>query len=164
MSFFGISKKNSLWTCRNLFLALADKEVIYTRLSFGTSTGVQKIILLAPQPLIASIRSEVEERVQDYASSVTQAVEGMLEIVPVGIDKGTGIKAVAEAVGLDVSRCMAIGDGENDLSLFQACGMSVAMGNAGQDVKAAATVETASNDEGGVADAIYSYVIPKQAP
>ena len=86
----------------------------------------------------------------------------MLEIVPVGINKGTGIKAVAEAVGLDVSRCMAIGDGENDLPLFQACGMSVAMGNAVDAVKAAATVETASNDEGGVADAIYSYVIPKR--
>lgn len=128
----------------------------------GKNSGVQKIILLAPQSLIASIRPEVEERVQNYSSSVTQAVEGMLEIVPVGINKGTGIKAVAEAVGLDVSRCMAIGDGENDLPLFQACGMSVAMGNAVDAVKAAATVETASNDEGGVADAIYSYVIPKR--
>ena len=44
--------------------------------------------------------------------------------------------------------------------MFEAAGISIAMGNAREEVKAKATFVTASNDEDGVAVAIKDIIIP----
>ncbi len=48
---------------------------------------------------------------------------------------------------------IAFGDGENDLSMFSAVGTSVAMGNAQDTVKAAATYVTTAVDDDGIYNA-----------
>lgn len=52
---------------------------------------------------------------------------------------------------------MAIGDGENDIEMMQLASLGVALSNGCEKTKAAANVIGASNDEDGVADAIYRY-------
>ena len=54
---------------------------------------------------------------------------------------------------------MAIGDSGNDLTMIEAAGLGVAMGNATEDVRAAADVITADNNHDGVAQAIEDYVL-----
>ena len=54
---------------------------------------------------------------------------------------------------------MAFGDGENDVSMLRAAGLGVAMGNAAEEVKAAADLVTLGNDEDGVAYGIEKYVL-----
>jgi len=54
---------------------------------------------------------------------------------------------------------MAIGDADNDLSMLEVAGTSVAMANATESVKAIANVETLSNNESGVAHAIKTWVL-----
>lgn len=54
---------------------------------------------------------------------------------------------------------MAVGDQENDLTMLQFAGTSVAMGNAIPAVKQTARFETASNAEDGVALAIERFVL-----
>jgi hypothetical protein len=49
--------------------------------------------------------------------------------------------------------------GENDLEMLQLASVGVAMGNAGANVTAAAQFTTATNDAGGVADAIERFVL-----
>ena len=49
---------------------------------------------------------------------------------------------------------MAFGDGLNDLTMIEAAGVGVAMSNAVDEVKRAAKVVTASNDEDGVAKTV----------
>ena len=56
---------------------------------------------------------------------------------------------------------MAIGDQANDLELLKASGVSVAMENAIDMVKESADYTTASNDQSGVAQAIYHYLEDK---
>jgi hydroxymethylpyrimidine pyrophosphatase-like HAD family hydrolase len=53
---------------------------------------------------------------------------------------------------------MAIGDSNNDISMFEKVRYSVAMGNAKEDIKAICTETTLNNDENGVAHAIYRYI------
>ena len=53
---------------------------------------------------------------------------------------------------------MAMGDSENDLSMINAAGIGVAMGNASDDVKAVANYITSSNNEDGVAKAIKNFI------
>jgi hydroxymethylpyrimidine pyrophosphatase-like HAD family hydrolase len=64
---------------------------------------------------------------------------------------------MAEAEGLDVSECMAFGDGGNDISILKAAGIGVAMCNAADDVKAAADYVTTHVDDNGIANALRHY-------
>jgi hydroxymethylpyrimidine pyrophosphatase-like HAD family hydrolase len=52
---------------------------------------------------------------------------------------------------------MAIGDGENDIEMLQLASLGVALANGSEKTKAVANVISATNDEDGVAHAIYDY-------
>lgn len=67
-------------------------------------------------------------------------------------NKGTGLKMLAQAHGLDLSQTIAFGDAENDIPMLEAAGMGIAMGNALDKVKAVASkVSSWSNDEDAIA-------------
>ena len=53
---------------------------------------------------------------------------------------------------------MALGDGGNDITMLQMAGLGVAMGNATDEVLAAADAVTADCDHDGVAEAIETYL------
>ena len=57
-------------------------------------------------------------------------------------------------LGISTSRIATIGDMQNDLAMFAKSGVSYAMGNASDDVKAQATARTGSNEQDGFAKAI----------
>ena len=65
---------------------------------------------------------------------------------------------LADALGVAPCDTMAIGDTENDISIIDAAGIGVAMGNATPDVKEAADYITCSNEEDGVAAAIRHFL------
>lgn len=52
---------------------------------------------------------------------------------------------------------MAIGDGENDVEMLELASLGIALSNGSNKAKAVANVIGVSNDEDGVADAIYRY-------
>lgn len=85
---------------------------------------------------------------------VSESVPNDLEVMPLGVDKGTGLSALAEYLKLTPAEVMAVGDGENDLAMLRYAGLSVAMGNACEAVKETARVITESNDEDGLAKAV----------
>ena len=86
-----------------------------------------------------------------------------MEINAAGVDKGAGLLALAEQLGLPASALMACGDGGNDTAMVAAAGLGVAMANAFPEVKAAAHYITASNNEDGVARAVETFVLGKEA-
>ena len=61
-------------------------------------------------------------------------------VMPQGINKRTGIEAALRAIGEPPSATVAVGDGENDIPLFAVAGVSVAVANAIDAVKARADV------------------------
>ena len=69
--------------------------------------------------------------------------------------KGNALAKLADHLGLNKDEVMAIGDNENDLSMIDYAGIGVAMGNATEDVKAAADVICGDVTEEG----IYYYCI-----
>lgn len=73
------------------------------------------------------------------------------DCVAMNTDKATGIDAVAKHYGIDIADTMAFGDGGNDITMLHHAGVGIAMGNAADNVKAAADIVTASVDEDGVA-------------
>ena len=80
-----------------------------------------------------------------------------IDIVARGSGKAAGIAQFIEEQGLDRSEIMAFGDGENDIEMLKYAGIGVAMGNAGDAVKAAADYVTDSVDENGIENALKHF-------
>ena len=55
-----------------------------------------------------------------------------------GVEKGAGLRAVADSLGLDPGSFVAVGDSVNDVSMFETAGRSFAVANADDDARAAA--------------------------
>lgn len=75
-------------------------------------------------------------------------------------NKGDGVRAIAQAHGVTLDETAVLGDQNNDLSMFAIAGLSVAMGQAPENVRRAAAHVARSNDDDGVADAIDRFVLP----
>lgn len=77
-----------------------------------------------------------------------------VSITPPGITKATGIARICEALGVGIESVMMVGDGLNDLPAIEAVGYPVAMGNAEEQVKAAARYIVADVESDGLAEAL----------
>jgi len=100
-------------------------------------------------------------RVEDMDPSMSfiKLMMFFLEVFDHRAGKGPSLQKLAEHLGIDRANVMAIGDQENDLTMLQFAGTSVAMGNAIDAVKAVARFETTTNSDDGVAKAIERFVL-----
>lgn len=90
--------------------------------------------------------------------STFKSHDNLFEIVAKGVTKGAILERLASHLGISMVHVMAIGDQENDLSMIQAAGIGVAMGNAKDHIKEIADYITATNDQDGVAQAINHFI------
>jgi 5-amino-6-(5-phospho-D-ribitylamino)uracil phosphatase len=79
----------------------------------------------------------------------------ILEVFARDASKWSAIRWIASQSGVPDDRICAIGDEINDVPMIRGAGLGIAMGNAVESVKAAATRQTLRNDEDGVAHAVY---------
>lgn len=86
--------------------------------------------------------------------AISYTGDSMLTMTAEGTHKGTGLRALCQALGIGPEQAVAIGDSDVDLPMFEVAHHRVAMANASDEVKAAATLVTASADEDGVALAL----------
>lgn len=153
-------------TDRLLFYKEPTPEAVGDMASNVVSAGipVHKMIFMADQDRIDALRPRAEQLLAGRAS-LTTALSGMLEVLPLGTSKGSGLSWLLDHMGVDPAHVMALGDGENDVEMLQLAGLGVAMGNAGPKAKAAADVVLEeTNDQDGVARAIMDYVVlPRKA-
>ncbi|AUG98869.1 sugar-phosphatase [Pectobacteriaceae bacterium C52] len=91
--------------------------------------------------------------------TIMKSAEYYLEILDKRVNKGEGVKMLAEHLNLDRAEVMALGDQENDLAMIEYAGLGVAMGNAIGKVKEVSQFVTRSNAEDGVAHAIEKFVL-----
>ena len=79
----------------------------------------------------------------------------LYEILPKGTHKGVSLVKIAEHLGLDMSRTVAVGDYDNDVYMLRWAGCGVAVANASRSALDAADVITVSNEESAIARVIY---------
>lgn len=85
---------------------------------------------------------------------ITSSWENNIEIMPVGVDKGTALAELAARHGIAREEVLAFGDNDNDLPMLAWAGHAFAMGNALEVVKQAVPRVTGACDAGGVAQGI----------
>lgn len=111
--------------------------------------------------LIAFLSPDQEERLLPVIPGCTATRWNPLftDIVPKGSHKGIGIDKMIAHFGISLDETMAFGDGGNDIEMLRHVALGVAMGNAGEDVKAAARYVTTSVDDNGISNALAHFGI-----
>jgi HAD superfamily hydrolase (TIGR01484 family) len=84
-----------------------------------------------------------------------------VNFAPNGVNKGVAAVKVAQLLGIKPSQLVAAGDSYNDIPLLEICGLSIAMGNAPEELKAIADYIAPSVVEDGLAVAIEEFLLPK---
>lgn len=129
----------------NLVSHYRDVKEPIAKILFGSESDEE--ILRIQQTLLAHPNAQAF----DYIRSE----KVLFEILPKGISKGTSITKLTQHLNLDISKTVAIGDYNNDIPMFHAAKIGIAVSNACPEALAAADHITASNEENAVAKVIY---------
>ena len=82
-----------------------------------------------------------------------------LDVTHPDANKGYVVLRLAKMLGISTDQIATIGDMPNDVAMFEKSGLSIAMGQANDEVKSAATYSTTSSEEEGFATAVERYVL-----
>lgn len=125
---------------------LADKDVKILKIISFSSNGRQYLNTVVEQ------YSNLDDIV------VTSSSENNIEINDAHAQKGLALMDYAEQMGYAKDEVMAIGDNLNDYSMIKMAGYGVAMGNAVDDIKNIANMQTDTNINDGVAKIIQKAI------
>ena len=110
-------------------------------------------------PYLMSLEPQMEYILKD-SCSVSYSSNKFMEFNRIGVDKGEGLKHLAELLGIDLSETIAVGDNYNDIPMLKVAGLSVAAANAVDDVKKICDIVTdADNNEGVIAEIIERFIL-----
>ena len=159
-----------VWSKEHLYINRVDKYTDHYKEVIGVeaemiedfealvSRGVLKIIWYADPSRMPELHGFLEKNCPEdtrWANSTAR----MIEFNHVRVSKATAMEFIGKRYGIDKSEMLAIGDNFNDLPMLMYAGMSVAMGNAPDEVKAKAAYVTADNENDGVAKALERFII-----
>ncbi|MFE5852491.1 HAD family hydrolase [Streptomyces sp. NPDC056500] len=91
--------------------------------------------------------------------NVVMAGPGIVEILPLGLSKASGLSIAARRLGLRAADTIAFGDMPNDIPMFGWAAHGVAMANAHDTLKAVADDVTTSNEDDGIAETLEKLLI-----
>jgi Cof subfamily protein (haloacid dehalogenase superfamily) len=99
-------------------------------------------------------------------ASVARSQRYYLDITHPLANKGTAVLALAKLLAIPMAEIAVIGDGGNDVAMFEQSGLSIAMGNASPEVQKQARFVTASCNDEGFAKAVERHVLgaPAETP
>ncbi|MCV7149835.1 HAD family hydrolase [Mycobacterium pyrenivorans] len=115
------------------------------------SAPAVKLLIRKAGARSADMAAELAKHVGIEGDITYSTNNGLIEIVPLGVSKATGIEELARPMGIDAADVVTFGDMPNDVPMLGWAGLGVAMGNAHPDAVAAADEVTATNVEDGVA-------------
>ena len=117
----------------------------------------EAMYMAEPKPL-DDFQNAMEESLSQHYSTV-RSQDYIFEIMPQGATKASGLKHLAEKLGINPEQIMALGDAANDIEMLEFVGQSVAMGNASDDINSLSKYVTLTNDQAGVAHAIRTWAL-----
>jgi Cof subfamily protein (haloacid dehalogenase superfamily) len=92
-------------------------------------------------------------------ASVARSQPYYLDITHPLANKGVALSELANLLAVPLAEIAVIGDGGNDVAMFERSGLSIAMGNASPQVQQAADFVTDTNREEGFAYAVERFIL-----
>lgn len=138
----------------------ADNELVLVGQVVQPSSHVFGLLELSRADEVLAQLAEVPD-ITFYTAPSTRGETDCLgiQVNHAQADKYHGVHALRDILGISKERTLAIGDGDNDISLFENAGIRVAMGNATDRLKAVADFVVGSVDEDGFVEAMERFVL-----
>lgn len=97
-----------------------------------------------------------------YKSDENTFESKYIDIAKNGCSKKNAIHILADKLGIKQEEIIVMGDGGNDISMFECAGLKIAMANAEKYLKEKADFITTSNNDNGVAKAIHKFIFNEE--
>ena len=157
-----------VWAKNQLYSnAMNDNVIAYKKLS-----GVEPIVIDNYEDIIQQGATKVlwideVEKIAEFQRLLDTRLDAdvnyctskpyYLEFIDKTVSKGRALSIICDKYKIKREEIIAIGDGQNDITMLEFAGVGVAMGNSSKEVKDKADYITATNDEEGIALAIDKY-------
>lgn len=156
------------WSVRSLHTDLVEKErrvigvtpCAVADLATVTHDVNRLIVIGHDVELAAYLERELGEKFSGKAS-VLRSTSTKINITPAQATKGQVLHKLASLYGVEAAQVACLGDAQNDLPMLREAGLSIAMGQAPEDVKRYAACVTKTNAEDGWAEAIKEFIMPR---
>lgn len=156
------AKEINYWASRENFL-IKMPLIIKPVDEMDPNDHYVKFMFIGDEADIDSWRDTLPADVKE-AYYIVKSTPQHLEFMHKDATKGSGLLTLAAKLGIDRSETMALGDQQNDVTMIEAAGLGVAMGNAVPEVKAVADVETTTQNADGVGVAVEKWVLGRDVP
>jgi Cof subfamily protein (haloacid dehalogenase superfamily) len=110
--------------------------------------------------LVARCEIAVQQRFAEHVSAA-RSQPHYLDVTHPTANKGVVVERLSSYYKIPLEHIATIGDQRNDVLMFRRSGLSIAMGNASEDVQRRATYVTTSNEEEGFARAVERFILPR---
>ncbi len=125
----------------------------------GLTDGIAKIVGVSDdRDRVAKAEADARVKFGDHVSAA-RSQPYYLDVTHPDANKGAVLHYFSRRYEIPLERIATLGDQPNDMLMFDGAGLSIAMGNAGEEVQRAAKQVTASNEHEGFAIAIERYVL-----
>ena len=140
-----------------LTAAFPDGELVghldYVSFEELLATPATRVIVRSPEHTPEEFLRIVED-VGLHGVSYAVGWTAWLDLAPDGVNKASALEPVRVSLGVDRERTVAVGDGRNDIEMFEWAARAVAMGQAGPELRAVSTELTGAVEEDGLADVL----------
>lgn len=161
-----------LWIANRLYVSeMNDRTEDYKKISGVEPETVTDFDALASEGISKILWYDTEQRIEDFRLRMDSQGKGngrytyvtsnprFLEFVDSAVSKAAALQKLGEYLSIPREQTVAIGDGENDLSMLRYAGLGVAMANASESVQSQCDYVTASNSDDGAAQAIERFCL-----
>jgi Cof subfamily protein (haloacid dehalogenase superfamily) len=133
--------------------------VIVPDLTQYADQGPNKLIVieLKDSQRLSRFYEEASQNLADL--SFLYSTGNTIEICRSEVSKASGLRFLAERLGIQPAEILAVGDSYNDISMIELAGIGVAVANAPEKVRQAADWVTATCQDGGVARAVSRFIL-----
>jgi Cof subfamily protein (haloacid dehalogenase superfamily) len=125
----------------------------------GVETGVTKIVGVSDDDRATGAASTAMHERFGTRVLATRSQTYFVDVTHPEANKGNVVRYLSAMYDIAVEEIATIGDMHNDLSMFAVSGISIAMGNADDEVRGAANEVTSSNEEEGFARAVKRFIL-----
>ncbi|MBA2133274.1 Cof-type HAD-IIB family hydrolase [Capillibacterium thermochitinicola] len=161
-----------IWADNKLYVQpFGPEATAYSDLSRTKPEPITDLEALIAQGVTKVLFYDTVEAIRHFEKQVAPAVPPtvnyctsqpfLLEFFDQKVSKANALAQLSAYYGFSREEIIAIGDGFNDLSMIKYAGLGIAMANADAAIKQHADYVTLSNDENGVAHALYRFCLNK---
>jgi Cof subfamily protein (haloacid dehalogenase superfamily) len=110
--------------------------------------------------LVARCEAAVQQQFGSHVSAARSQLH-YLDVTHPTANKGVVIERLSKYFKVPLEQVATLGDQPNDVLMFKKSGLSIAMGNASEEVQNQATYVTDSHEDEGFAKAIEGFILPR---